>query len=173
MFKTKELTTIALLTALCVVGRLLTSPIPNVQPVTAIILFVAIYTSIPAAMIISTLSMLITNLYLGTGIWTIAQILTYILLILIVGAIRQMIPLQKYLVIQLFLCVGVSMGYGFLVTLMLAPFWGVTAFWPYYLVGISFDMMHSIGTVLFFIVLRYPLIKIFTRYQFIHKSRDD
>lgn len=170
-FKTREITTLSLLTALCVVGRLMSSFIPNVQPVTAIILLIAIYSSISSAFIVSTLSMLITNFYLGMGIWTIAQIATYLILITIVAVINYFFSLQTKVSLQILVCIVMSMGYGFLVSLMLAPFWGVKAFWPYYFMGLSFDVMHSIGTVIFFLLLRYPLVKIFDRYHFSKKKK--
>ena len=75
---TKEITMIALLTAFCVVGRMLTTWIPNVQPITATLILVALYMGGIQAMVIGALSILITNFYLGMGIWTIAQILAFL-----------------------------------------------------------------------------------------------
>ena len=82
--KTKDLTLYALLTSVCVVGRFLTQVIPNAQPVTAIILLITLYIGPRPAVIISALSMIITNFYLGMGIWTIAQVGVFILLILLI-----------------------------------------------------------------------------------------
>lgn len=166
-FTTREIAIMALLTALCVVGRLMSSFLPNVQPVTAIILLLAIYAKPSAAGIVSILSMVITNFYLGMGIWTIAQIATYGILIFGISLLGKVVQIQRIFWLQVILCVVMSMGYGFLITLMLAPVWGVKAFWPYYFTGISFDIIHSIGTVGFFLLLRYPLLQIFKKYHFI------
>lgn len=164
-YKTREIAVLSLLTALCVVGRLLTNWLPNMQPITAILLLISFYMGWRQAMVVSTLSILITNFYLGMGIWTFAQILSFILVIIFSSLLDHYLPwLTKRLVFQVILCVAVSMLYGFLVTLMLAPFWGVTKFWPYYLAGVSFDVTHSISTVGFFLVLKQPLSKIFGQY---------
>ncbi|MEG1504707.1 MAG: ECF transporter S component [Enterococcus sp.] len=120
--KTKDLTLYALLTAVCVVGRFLTQVIPNAQPVTAIILLITLYIGPHPAVIISALSMIITNFYLGMGIWTIAQVGVFILLILLIHQITRITPLKQKLSWQLITCVWMSLLYGFLVSLFLAPF---------------------------------------------------
>lgn len=60
--------------ATCTVGRLLFQFIPNIQPMTAIFLIITLQLGIFRGLLISTLSVLITNIYLGMGIWTISQI---------------------------------------------------------------------------------------------------
>ncbi|EGO2793258.1 TPA: hypothetical protein IUT82_002700 [Enterococcus faecalis] len=165
MFTTREVAVMALLTAVCVVGRLLTSVLPNVQPITAVLLIVTVHIGIVPALIIGSLSILITNFYLGMGIWTIAQILSFACIILFAGILRKYTPLKKAPFAQLLLAFFASILYGLLVSAMLAPFWGVKQFIPYYLAGLSFDVMHGIGTVVFYLLLKKPFVQMFQQYQ--------
>lgn len=157
----------ALLTAVCVIGRLMTSLIPNVQPITAILLIVTLNIGVVPALIIGSLSLIITNFYLGMGIWTIAQILAFAIIILLAGLLNKL-PWES-LLLEVVLGFVLSLLYGLLVSAMLAPFFGIKQFWPYYLAGLSFDVMHGIGTVVFYVLLKKPLIKVFQRYQRIEK----
>lgn len=154
---------IALLTAFCVVGRLLTTWIPNVQPITAILILIALYMGSFQAMIVGALSILITNFYLGMGIWTIAQILSFWCVILLVFILKKVTTLKDALWMQLIVCALSGIGYGFLISLMLAPFFGVTNFWAYYITGMSFDMLHVFGTVFFYVILKKPFVRIITK----------
>ncbi len=145
----------------------MTSLIPNVQPITAILLIVTLNIGVVPALIIGSLSLIITNFYLGMGIWTIAQILAFAIIILLTGLLNKL-P-WKSLLLEVVLGFVLSLLYGLLVSAMLAPFFGIKQFWPYYLAGLSFDVMHGIGTVVFYVLLKKPLIKVFQRYQRIEK----
>ena len=157
---TKEITMIALLTAFCVVGRMLTTWIPNVQPITATLILVALYMGGIQAMVIGALSILITNFYLGMGIWTIAQILSFCAIILVVVLLKRIIPIKTSFFTQLIVSGLSGFFYGFLISVMLAPFLGVQNFWAYYITGMSFDMMHAFGTVFFYAILKKPFVYI-------------
>lgn len=146
----------------------MTSAIPNVQPITAILLIVTLNIGVAPAMIIGSLSIMITNFYLGMGIWTIAQILAFAIIILLTGLLSKL-P-RKFLLVEVVLGFVMSLLYGLLVSAMLAPFFGIKQFWPYYLAGLSFDVMHGIGTAVFYVLLKKPLVKMFQRYQRIEKS---
>lgn len=154
---------IALLTAFCVIGRLLTTWVPNVQPITATLILIALYMGSLQAMIVGALSILITNFYLGMGIWTIAQILSFWCVILLVLVLKKLTSLKERLWMQLVVCAISGIGYGFLISLMLAPFFGVTNFWAYYITGMSFDVMHAFGTVFFYVILKKPFVRIITK----------
>lgn len=74
----RQIALLAMLTAMCVVLRIFKIiPIPNVQPVTDILMIVTLYLGIGLGITLATLTMLISNIYLGFGIWTIPQILAY------------------------------------------------------------------------------------------------
>ena len=62
-----------LLGVFAVSGRILLEPIPNVQPVTVIILMSGIYFGVTRSIILATSVALISNLFLGHGLWTLYQ----------------------------------------------------------------------------------------------------
>ena len=74
----RQIALLAMLTAMCVVLRIFKIiPIPNVQPVTDILMIVTLYLGIGSGITLAALTMLLSNIYLGFGIWTIPQILAY------------------------------------------------------------------------------------------------
>ena len=63
LFSVRELTYLALTTALAVVGRLSFQFIPNVQPMTVIFLILALQLGFMRSWLVAILSVLITNFY--------------------------------------------------------------------------------------------------------------
>ena len=64
---------LGLLGLLGIVGRILMSPIPNVQPVTVIVLLVGIRMGAKESIFLASIIALSSNLILGNGVWTIYQ----------------------------------------------------------------------------------------------------
>ena len=81
-FTTQEIAFLSLLTAACVVGRLMFQFIPNVQPMTALLIMIALHFGFSRGVIVTVLSLLITNFYLGMGVWTFSQITGFSLILL-------------------------------------------------------------------------------------------
>lgn len=151
---TYKITLLALLAALAVVGRSVFVFIPNVQPVTAIIITCGIILGPGAAVILAMLVTFLSNMILGMGIWSIWQIVSWGLIGIIsglLGKIFKKVPL--YLIIPFAAFSGYF--YGFVISLTTYQITG--KFWPYYLAGLPFDTNHAIGNVVFIIVL-YPMI---------------
>lgn len=68
----RQIALMAMLTAMCVVLRIFkVIPIPNVQPVTDILMIVTLTLGIGSGILLAALTMFISNIYLGFGIWTI------------------------------------------------------------------------------------------------------
>lgn len=75
----RQLTLLAILTALSVVLRIAKLvPIPNVQPVSDILMIVTLELGVGFGIALAALTMFLSNIVLGFGIWTIPQILAYI-----------------------------------------------------------------------------------------------
>lgn len=157
-FTPRKIAFLALMTALCVVGRTMFQFIPNVQPVTDIILIMTILFSWREGLTVALLSMMITNLYLGMGPWTIAQLATYTLIVFVTAFCSRYLGLKKYFWVQVVYSFFIGFLYGFLISLIQHFFFGIKAFWPYYLAGISFDFLHALGNAGFYILLA-PMIK--------------
>lgn len=149
---TKKMAQLSLLSAACVVGRIIFQFIPNFQPMTAIFLWVVLLFGLRDAYIVMTLSLLLSSIYFAIGPWVIGQWLSYVLVLSLFALIFNHSFLKKK---RGFLAVGFFLS-GFLYGLGMTTFDVVLYRLPqpliYYLQGISFDMMHSIGNLLFYII---------------------
>lgn len=161
----RTLAFISILSALAVVGRIYFNFIPNVQPVTAIIIISSMFLGIRNAVMLAVVSTVVSNLVLGMGIWTIWQILSWSFIAVVFGLLGKLhLPTFVYAIFA-----GIS---GFLYGIVISiPYYLVSGtFWPYYLAGLPFDMNHALGNVVFFVVL-YPIFKkVFVRSQLVHAS---
>lgn len=150
------LTTAALMSAASFTGRLLFQSIPNVQPLTTIIIICTLVFGFYFGSTVAILSIMISNLFLGMGVWTIAQIVAFLSICGITFLLKPL--LNKLPLIILALYAGI-MGYwfGFIISVVQAPFFGIQKFWIYYLQGIPFDTFHAVGNFIFFLIL-YPVL---------------
>lgn len=150
-----RLTLLAILAALGVVGRSLFVFLPNVQPVTAIIIIAGIILGPFSAIILAFLITFLSNMLLGMGIWTVWQVISWGIIGLISGVIGKVFKsIPIYMIVFMALFSGYF--YGFIISLTTYQVTG--KFWPYYMLGLPFDTYHAIGNVIF-IMLLYPVIK--------------
>ncbi|MGX7301421.1 ECF transporter S component [Enterococcus gilvus] len=159
----KELSLLSMLVALCVVSRTAFQFIVNVQPVTAILLIITIYWGTYQGLLVSLLSILITNFYMGMGVWTIAQVVTYFLIILLTGVLKKIPKFRQSILLQTIYAGITGLLFGFFISAVQAPFLGISAFLPYYLAGIPVDTMHAFGNVIFYLLLTPALKKLLTQ----------
>ena len=150
------LTTAALMSAASFTGRLLFQSVPNVQPLTTIIIICTLVFGFYFGVTVATLSILISNLFLGMGVWTLAQIAAFASICLITFILN---PILKKLPLVILAFYAGVMGYwfGFIISIVQAPFFGIQKFWVYYLQGVSFDTFHAVGNFVFFLIL-YPVL---------------
>lgn len=147
------------MSASLVVGRTLFAAVPNVQPVTAMIILISLWMSPLDGAIVAVLTMLLSNLLLGFGLWTVPQIVAYLA---IVGLTWLLSPILRRSPLLLGALFAAAMGffYGFIVSLVQAPFLGISAFWAYYLGGIPFDIYHALGNLGFYVILCLPFRRV-------------
>ncbi|WP_192987915.1 ECF transporter S component [Carnobacterium mobile] len=165
----QRLTLLAMMTTLCQVSRLVFQFLPNVQPVTVILIILTLSLGVSDGLIVAVLSIFISNLTLGMGVWTIAQIISFVLLVLVTGVVIK--PFFKHLPFLIMVLYAVLMGYlyGFIISLVQAPFFGIQNFWIYYISGLPFDTLHAIGNGGFYLILApilFPLLKKFSEKYF-------
>ncbi|GEK91917.1 ECF transporter S component [Alkalibacterium kapii] len=160
--RTYALTRTALLTALVSVGRLSFSFLPNVQPMTVLLVCITLYYGWKSGLAVSLLSVTLTNIYLGMGPWTLAQFFAYTVLIGLTYLLEDTYESVPMWIMSLFVAF-LGIAYGLVISLVQAPFFGWNIFIPYYLSGLPYDIMHAFGNVVFFVIL-YPLVmRIFRR----------
>lgn len=152
-FSTQEIAYLALTIAACVVGRLLFQFIPNVQPMTAIFLILTYQLGISRGLIVNVLSLIITNLYMGMGIWTISQILSFSVIILLMGLLCKWSWFYNNKVFQIIFSIIGGFIYGFVIAWIDVQVYGMPHFWSYYLAGLYFDLLHGVGNGFFYFLL--------------------
>ncbi|MGO3609522.1 MAG: ECF transporter S component, partial [Enterococcus sp.] len=117
----KELSLLSMMVALCVVSRTAFQFIVNVQPVTAILLIITIYWGTYQGLLVSLLSILITNFYMGMGVWTIAQVVTYFLIILLTGVLKKIPKFRQSILLQTIYAGITGLLFGFFISAVHAP----------------------------------------------------
>ena len=156
---TYKLTLLALLAAMAVVGRSVFAFLPNVQPVTSIIIICGLFLGPVSAIILAILTTFLSNMLLGMGIWTIWQVISWGIIGLISGLLG-MIPRKIPIFLIVLFAIFSGYFYGFIISLTTYQITG--KFWPYYLAGLPFDTNHAIGNAVF-IILLYPIISHFLK----------
>jgi hypothetical protein len=127
-----------------------------VQPLTTIIIICTLVFGFYFGSIVAILSIMISNLFLGMGVWTIAQIVAFLSICGITFLLKPLLHKLPLIILALYASI---MGYwfGFIISVVQAPFFGIQKFWIYYLQGISFDTFHAVGNFIFFLIL-YPIL---------------
>ena len=157
----RKLTLIALLAALGTVGRYAFSYIPNVQPVTALIIICGIWLGPVAGVTLAVLSTILSNMLLGMGVWTLSQIIAWAIIGLVSGLLGKYRGELPVWFIAIFSGLA-GYFYGFVISLA----YGTIGdhFWLYYLRGVPFDTNHAIGNVAFIVILYPVLSRLFQRF---------
>ncbi|MFT4413142.1 ECF transporter S component [Fredinandcohnia humi] len=155
----KKLTLLSMLIALSVVGRIMFTFIPNVQPTTSIIIIASLFLGPLYGFVLAAFSAILSNMVMGMGLWTVGQIIAWGLIGLIsgfLGRYRERIPVIMFVAYSVF-C---GFLYGFVISVPQYAVSGLSnKFLAYYLAGLPFDLSHAIGNGVFFLIL-YPVLRL-------------
>lgn len=160
---------LALLSTLCFVGRLLFASLPNIQPLTALLLIFTITLGLADSLMIMVLTMILSNLILGMGPWTVLQVVSYTIILIIMYLCHRFTQhwLKHFNHFQFILYTAISgisgLLYGFIISILWTALYQINHFWAYYLRGVSFDVAHAVGNIVFFILLYGPIIAVLKR----------
>ena len=162
----RTLAQVSLLSALSIVGRLVFSFIPNVQPMTAILLIICKYWGWHRTSLVAITSVLVSNIFLGMGPWTVMQLVTYLILFALSGLIFNVTQsLSSYAWVFETTWAGVTgLLYGMIISFMWTQIFQINHFWAYYVRGLPFDLMHAGGNVAFYLLLTPVLSKLLKKY---------
>lgn len=163
-YNARHVALLAILTALCYVGRLVFQFLPNVQPMTAILLILTLHLGMVDGLLVASLSLFLSNLMLGMGPWTLTQLASFAVLIFLTGIVMR--PLYGRAPKVLFVLFAFAMGllYGFVISFLSVRLYGIASFWAYYLYGLPFDLAHAGGTAVFYLLLEPILTPIFHKF---------
>ena len=166
-FKSKNPSIIfIILVVLAISGRLLLNPIPNVQPVTFLVIMVGIYFGISYSIAFATIVTLSSNVMLEHGIWSNYQIIGWASVGILAALLRnQFIQNENINITNLAIFAAFS-GFFFDWRVSLSILHNVdTSFFLVYLLnGIFFDLLHAGGNVVFVAWLANPLSELMNRH---------
>ena len=162
-----EMITLFLLGIFAISGRILPDPIPNIQPVTVIVLLAGIHFGAARSIILATSIALISNLYLGHGLWTIYQALGWSLIGVFGAMISSKIYSNNKLSVNPLMAVAAVSGFVFdwIVSISALHVLSPDIFFLYILNGIPFDLLHAAGNMFFVAWFAVPLSEIMTRHM--------
>ncbi|WP_430624105.1 ECF transporter S component [Polycladospora coralii] len=162
----KELVLLALLTAFAAVSRVPFAGIPSVQPTTFVIIVAAFIFGAESGFIIGAGAALVSNIFLGQGPWTPWQMVSWGLVGLSAGLLRQ--PLLKWKWIRLLF--GFIWGFLFGWIMNAWVFLSMeeqtlTSFLAVYAASFYFDLAHALSNVFFLALFAKTWIRILERFK--------
>jgi energy-coupling factor transport system substrate-specific component len=160
----KEITVIATLAAAAAAGRVLLAPIPDVQPVTVIVVATGVALGARAGIAVGATAAFVSNFFLGQGLWTPWQMLAWAGC----GAVGAlMAPLLRRRIPFAIVCCLLGFAFGFVLDL-----WNWYAFYPHTLAafiarqasGFPFDVAHASGNLVLALAAGPELRRLLERY---------
>jgi len=155
-----------MLLALCAIfgiaGRILLSPIPNVQPVTVIILIAGMRIGAKESVFLATVIALFSNLIIGHGIWTIYQAAGWSLIGLLGALLSNKIDTLSKLI---YFSALSGIIFNWFVSLSILHSVGIELFLPYIIAGLPYDLLHVVGNITFVIWFSTPLSEIMLKHN--------
>ena len=160
-FTVHRISLLAILTALVTVGRVVFAlPIlPNIQPMTALLILITLNIGVIDGLVVAGLSMLLTNMMLGMGPWTVFQIISFAVVILATGILKYFYDYGSFTNRLVFAIWALLTGflYGLIISVFSFYLYGMNNFLVYYINGLPFDSLHAVGNFGFFFILE-PII---------------
>lgn len=155
---------IGILAAVNIASRMGLQALPNIKPVTSIIIISVMIFGLSFGVKLIIVTTIVSNIFLGMGIWTFFQILAWIVICLltqIVVDFYRKIKKEPHLIVMA--CFSFLMGYvfGLIVSLEQLMIGGPGLFLTYYTAGFVFDTLHAIGNFFFYLICAPILTKIF------------
>ena len=155
----RDIMPIAVLAAVAAGGRILFGPVPNFQPVTAVVILAGVCFGRQSGFLTGALAALASNLFFGQGAWTPWQMYAWGLAGYLAGVLKAASLFRRNIAVY---CYGaaVSMLYGFI---MDTWFWvgflgeaGTGGAAAAYLAGLPFNLIHAASTVFFLLLVLTP-----------------
>ena len=164
--------------ATAVGGRLLMEGAPNIQPVTILMLLAGAHIGARRGMALALLTTLVTNAFLGSGLYTIYQASGWALVALSGALLSNWLIVAERIDMWRLAALGLACGFAFDWWVSLYIFHGGAGLMTYlqYLInGLSFDVLHALGNVTFALWLapmlnRLPEINSVPRASFAEKA---
>ncbi len=139
-----------MLCALAIVGRWALGALPNVQPVTVILILMAIYIGIWDSVASAVVIVTVTNMIMGVGIWSLYQMLVWAVIAAVSGLLFKK---KHHPVVMLLWCGAMGFVYGAAVSVFsyrtFVTNGGTAGYLAYWLSGLGVDGLHALGNAVF------------------------
>lgn len=159
---------LVLLAVFGVSGRILLDPIPNVQPVTVLVLLAGAYYGAPRALALAATIALVSNvIFMGHGPWTLFQAIGWGAIGLAGAILANHIIVDGRIRIGLLAIIAAASGLAFnwFVSLSILFETDPSMLVPYLLNGLVFDLYHAVGNVVFVAWMASPLGEMMARHR--------
>ncbi|MBS7297834.1 MAG: ATP-binding cassette domain-containing protein [Eubacteriales bacterium] len=166
--KARELVLISVFCAMAVAGRVAFFMLPQFKPVVALVIIAGVCFGGETGFLIGAITGFVSNFFFGQGPWTPWQMFAYGIIGFITGILFRSGLIRKT---KASLCL-----FGFLVTLVVyggimnpasVIMWQNKITWEMifssYILGLTFDLIHSVGTAFFLWFISEPMIDIVER----------
>jgi len=160
----KEVTVIATLAAAAAAGRVLMAPVPDVQPVTVIVVATGVALGARAGIGVGASAAFVSNFFLGQGLWTPWQMLAWGGC----GAVGALVaPLLRRRIPFAIACCLLGFAFGFVLDI-----WNWYGFYPHTwssflareATGLPFDVAHATGNLVLALAAGPELRRLLERY---------
>ena len=168
----RDIMPVVVLTAIAVVGRVIMTPIPNFQPVSALVILTGVYFGRQSGFLAGAFTALISNMMLGQGLWTPWQMYAWGMMGFIAGLLfskkvneKKELGGTKYFIYLYGL--AASMLYGLImdswfIVGFLADFTPAAVLTAYG-AGFIMNLSHDFATVIFLTLVLVPWGRKFSR----------
>ena len=149
-------------------GRILMEPIPNVQPVTVLVLLTGVYFGASRSLALAAIVALTSNvIFMGHGPWTIFQVVGWGAIGISGSLLSDKLVVNERLRLNRLAFVAAASGVAFnwFVSLSILLDTGLSMLVPYLLNGLVFDLYHAFGNILFVAWMATPLGDIMSRHR--------
>lgn len=161
MSKSYNIALVGILSAVNVASRLVFQFLPNIKPVTSIIILTTLFLGSYVAVQVVVTTTLLSGILLGIGPYVIFQIAAWVIIVLLTALINKCVKLRHIAFYTLWagLC---GFIFGFIVSTE-KLLYGFAFFLAYYIAGISFDALHAVGNIIFFPICFLALSPVFKK----------
>lgn len=155
----KELTVLAVIIAISVVGRFIFAWLPGFKPVTAITVIAAVYLGGESGFVIGSMSAVVSNFYFGQGPWTPFQMFAWGFLGFLAGISAKHLKKSKMLLCVFGAVAGVlySLTMDIWTTLWVDGCFNITRYWASVLSSMPVTVEYAISNIFFILLLSKPI----------------
>jgi len=157
---------LTMLGAFAIAGRVLLDPIPNVQPVTVIVLLAGIHFGAPRSIALAVAVALGSNLILGHGLWSFYQAIGWSAVGMTGALLSERLYVDGRLSLPALAAVAAASAFAFdwIVSLSALHSLSTDVFLVYLMAGIPYDMLHAVSNIAIVAWLANPVSDIMTRH---------